>query len=129
MKASAVDCFLNKNENDNEIPCLNLPAKTQSDYVFHPVLATDIVITSSTFKKEEPSAPSGPSGLKPKMEMRIPFESKGKKYFAIKNPPPKLTFSIFVNDNVSKRKLLGEVLSDGETMNKAALKEFLDDQY
>ena len=56
MKASAVDCFLNKNENDNEVPCLNLPAKTQNDYVFHPVLASDIVITSSTFKKEEPAA-------------------------------------------------------------------------
>ena len=140
MKASAVDCFLNKNENDNEVPCLNLPAKTQNDYVFHPVLASDIIITSSTFKKEEPAAaaaagPSGGSGAAvpaatgARKEKVIPlFEPKGRKYVAIKNPPPKLTFSIYVNENGKRGKLLGEVLSDGDTLNKVALKDFLAQQ-
>lgn len=135
MKASAVDCFLNKNENDNEVPCLNLPAKTQNDYVFHPVLASDIIITSSTFKKEEPAA-AGPSGgsapataaTGARKEKVIPFEAKGRKYVAIKNPPPKLTFSIYLNENGKRGDKLGEVLSDGDTLNKVALKDFLAQQ-
>jgi hypothetical protein len=50
MKRSAVDCLVNQSENDEEgVECITLDG-TPSQYAFHPILSSDIAITTSEFK-------------------------------------------------------------------------------
>lgn len=56
MKASAVDCTINKYENlEDGIACIKLPGDP-SQYAFHPNLARDIIETASAYRKGESEA-------------------------------------------------------------------------
>ena len=50
MKRSAVDCLVNQAE--NEVDCITLDGAS-GEYAFHPVLETDIALTSTEFEKME----------------------------------------------------------------------------
>jgi len=50
MKRSAVDCLVN--QADNEVDCITLDGPS-GEYAFHPVLETDIAMTSTAFEKLE----------------------------------------------------------------------------
>jgi hypothetical protein len=57
MKGAAVDCQLNEFENrDDGAKCLAMPAGSQGDFAYHPVLADDIAFTMQVFR-ERPAAP------------------------------------------------------------------------
>jgi len=74
MKTSAVDCTINKYENEEEgLGCITLPDKPQQ-YAFHPILKKDIAETSTQFPKDAvPVAQEAPQGP----EVQGPEEAQG----------------------------------------------------
>jgi hypothetical protein len=57
MKTSAVDCQLNKYENEDDgLDCVTISGTT-SQYAYHPILAKDIANTSTAFATVQGSAP------------------------------------------------------------------------
>jgi hypothetical protein len=65
MKTNAVDCAINKYENEEEgLGCITLPDNPKQ-YAYHPILKKDISETSTRFPKnslEEAAAPPAPAG-------------------------------------------------------------------
>jgi hypothetical protein len=57
MKEVAVDCELNKTENDADIQCFSIMGES-TQYMFDPDLDTDILITESELREERPSVAS-----------------------------------------------------------------------
>lgn len=137
MKTSAVDCTINKYENEEEgLGCITLPDKPQQ-YAFHPILKKDIAETSTQFPKdavplaqEAPGplalaqGPEGP-GLEAQPEVQPKAKPSGKKavdatiikikgtdYISVSTAP--LTRTLYSRGDTALTRKMGEYSTDAE---------------
>ena len=141
MKTNAVDCAINKYENEEEgLGCITLPDKPQQ-YAFHPILKKDIAETSTQFPKDAiseaaapaPGAPAGavapgaPAVAQPEAEPKPKPKPAGTKavqaiiitlagtpYISVPDPKSPLTRSLYGRGDTSLTKKLGEYSTDAE---------------
>ena len=132
MKTSAVDCTINKYENEEEgLGCITLPDKPQQ-YAFHPILKKDIAETSTQFPKdavpEVPKAPDadgplaqGPEAaeVQPKAKPSgkkavdaIIIKLKGTDYISVSTAP--LTRTLYSRGDTALTRKMGEYSTDAE---------------
>lgn len=141
MKTNAVDCAINKYENEEEgLGCITLPDKPQQ-YAFHPILKKDIAETSTQFPKDAiseaaapaPAAPAPaaapgalagavaqappPPQLKPagtKVVQAFQITLAGTAYLSVADPKSPLTRSLYGRGDTALTKKLGEYSTDAE---------------
>jgi len=143
MKTNAVDCAINKYENEEEgLGCITLPDKPQQ-YAFHPILKKDIAETSTQFPKDAISeaaapapAPAAPAPaaapgalagavaqappqpqLKPagtKVVQAFQITLAGTPYLSVPDPKSPLTRSLYGRGDTALTKKLGEYSTDAE---------------
>jgi len=136
MKTNAVDCAINKYENEEEgLGCITLPDKPQQ-YAFHPILKKDIAETSTQFPKDaisEAAAPApapaavaavAPGALAQAQQQPKPAGTKvvqaliitlaGTQYISVPDPKSPLTRSLYGRGDTSLTKKLGEYSTDAE---------------
>jgi hypothetical protein len=131
MKTNAVDCGINKYENEEEgLGCITLPDKPQQ-YAFHPILKKDIAETSTQFPKDaisEAAAPAAaaavsgaPAAAEPKQKpagtkvvQAIIITLAGTPYISVPDPKSPLTRSLYGRGDTSLTKKLGEYSTDAE---------------
>jgi hypothetical protein len=140
MKTNAVDCAINKYENEEEgLGCITLPDKPQQ-YAFHPILKKDIAETSTQFPKDAISeaaapaaapagavAPGAPAVAQPEAEPKPKPKPAGTKavqaiiitlagtpYISVPDPKSPLTRSLYGRGDTSLTKKLGEYSTDAE---------------
>jgi hypothetical protein len=96
MKTSAVDCQLNKYENEDDgLECV-VVSGTTSQYAYHPILAKDIANTSTAFRAPAASAapaaavPQGPAAAVPQGPAAAVPQGPVK-------PPTMLSYEIVIN--------------------------------
>jgi hypothetical protein len=128
MKTNAVDCAINKYENEEEgLGCITLPDKPQQ-YAFHPILKKDIAETSTQFPKDviseaavpapapgaaaEPKPKPKPSGTKAVQAIIITLA--GTPYISVPDPKSPLTRTLYGRGDTSLTKKLGEYSTDAE---------------
>ena len=134
MKTNAVDCAINKYENEEEgLGCITLPDKPQQ-YAFHPILKKDIAETSTQFPKDAiseaaapapapaavaavPGAPAPQQQPKPagtKAVQALIITLAGTQYISVPDPKSPLTRSLYARGDTSLTKKLGEYSTDAE---------------
>jgi hypothetical protein len=135
MKTNAVDCAINKYENEEEgLGCITLPDKPQQ-YAFHPILKKDIAETSTQFPKDaisEAAAPAAPAAAvapvpgapaappqaqKPagtKVVQAFQITLAGTPYLSVPDPKSPLTRSLYGRGDTALTKKLGEYSTDAE---------------
>ena len=111
MKASAVDCELNIQENkDGSFQCLPLRGKV-GDFLYHPDLNTDITESASQFKVQAPSPSSQQANKTLQAPTFIRQEYKGTRYrmkYIRAGPTAPVTgFQMYADDDENMTKLLG----------------------
>ena len=107
MKAAAIDCELNFQENkDGTFKCLPLRGKV-GDFLYHPDLATDISESASQFKiQEEPAVaakPLAPTYIKQKLRDKIYLM----KYVRAAPGAPVTGFEMYDEKDTEMKTLLG----------------------
>jgi len=89
MKRSAVDCLVNQAENEDGLECITLDG-TPSQYAFHPILSSDIAITTSEFKRLEDKQEVVDAVARSAQEEQVTVEQEGT---AARVEAPKVTFA------------------------------------
>jgi len=133
MKTSAVDCQINRYENEEDgLGCITLPG-TPEQYAYHPILVKDIAETTSALRQAEievpqaiPSAPLTVTAVsaekavvkKPTLAARK-IRVDGKMYLAVPKKGPAtqsipLRYDLYSEGDVYRVKQVGTTLADAE---------------